>query len=111
MTDTTTGERGGAATPDIVIITGMSGAGRSTAAKTLEDLGWFVVDNLPPALLPTMLDLADPAAPGRTGRGVGDRRRAVAAVLHRPEVGDLIPRGPRGRSPRAVPRGVGPGAR
>ena len=44
--------------PDIVIITGMSGAGRSTAAKALEDLGWFVVDNLPPGLLPTMVDLA-----------------------------------------------------
>ena len=44
--------------PDIVIITGMSGAGRSTAAKSLEDLDWFVVDNLPPGLLPTMVDLA-----------------------------------------------------
>jgi UPF0042 nucleotide-binding protein len=44
--------------PDIVVITGMSGAGRSTAAKSLEDLGWFVVDNLPPGLLPTMADLA-----------------------------------------------------
>ena len=46
------------AVPDIVIITGMSGAGRSTAAKSLEDLDWFVADNLPPDLLPTMLDLA-----------------------------------------------------
>jgi UPF0042 nucleotide-binding protein len=45
--------------PDIVVITGMSGAGRSTAAKSLEDLGWFVVDNLPPGLLPTMVDLAE----------------------------------------------------
>jgi UPF0042 nucleotide-binding protein len=35
----------------------MSGAGRSTAAKCLEDLGWFVVDNLPPSLIPTMVDL------------------------------------------------------
>jgi len=43
---------------EIVVITGMSGAGRSTAAKSLEDLGWFVVDNLPPGLLPTMVDLA-----------------------------------------------------
>ncbi|RBM08206.1 RNase adapter RapZ [Streptomyces radicis] len=41
----------------MVIISGMSGAGRSTAAKCLEDLGWFVVDNLPPALIPTMVDL------------------------------------------------------
>lgn len=35
------------AIPELVIISGMSGAGRSTAAKCLEDLGWFVVDNLP----------------------------------------------------------------
>ncbi|MDT0265093.1 RNase adapter RapZ [Streptomyces sp. DSM 44915] len=46
-----------ATTPELVIISGMSGAGRSTAAKCLEDLGWFVVDNLPPALIPTMVDL------------------------------------------------------
>ena len=37
--------------PEIVIITGMSGAGRSTAAKSLEDLDWFVADNLPPGML------------------------------------------------------------
>jgi RNase adapter protein RapZ len=43
--------------PEIVIITGMSGAGRSTAAKSLEDLDWFVADNLPPAMIVTMLDL------------------------------------------------------
>ncbi len=43
--------------PELVIISGMSGAGRSTAAKCLEDLGWFVVDNLPPSLIPTMVDL------------------------------------------------------
>ncbi|WP_283132850.1 RNase adapter RapZ [Rhizohabitans arisaemae] len=45
-------------TPEFVIVTGMSGAGRSTAAKSLEDLDWFVVDNLPPGLLATMADLA-----------------------------------------------------
>ena len=45
------------AIPELVIISGMSGAGRSHAAKCLEDLGWFVVDNLPPALIPTMVDL------------------------------------------------------
>ncbi|WP_228083948.1 RNase adapter RapZ [Streptomyces profundus] len=56
----TTGPAGGeeaVTTPELVIISGMSGAGRSTAAKCLEDLGWFVVDNLPPALIPTMVDL------------------------------------------------------
>lgn len=36
---------------EVVLVTGMSGAGRSTAARALEDLGWFVVDNLPPRLL------------------------------------------------------------
>lgn len=35
----------------VVLVTGMSGAGRSTAAQALEDLGWFVIDNLPPALI------------------------------------------------------------
>jgi RNase adapter protein RapZ len=44
--------------PELVVISGMSGAGRSTAAKVLEDLGWFVVDNLPPSLIATMVDLA-----------------------------------------------------
>ena len=51
----------GAATkpaPDLVIISGMSGAGRSTAANALEDLGWFVIDNLPPALILPMVELA-----------------------------------------------------
>jgi UPF0042 nucleotide-binding protein len=44
--------------PELVVISGMSGAGRSSAAKVLEDLGWFVVDNLPPSLIATMVDLA-----------------------------------------------------
>jgi UPF0042 nucleotide-binding protein len=44
---------------ELTIVTGLSGAGRSTAAKYLEDLGWFVVDNLPPLLLPAMAALAE----------------------------------------------------
>lgn len=47
--------------PEILIITGMSGAGRSRAAATLEDLGWYVVDNLPPRLLSAMAGLMTPA--------------------------------------------------
>ena len=43
--------------PELVLITGMSSAGRSTVANVLEDLGWYVVDNLPPQLLPAMTDL------------------------------------------------------
>jgi UPF0042 nucleotide-binding protein len=41
----------------IVVVTGMSGAGRSSALRVLEDLGYFCVDNLPPALAPRLIDL------------------------------------------------------
>jgi UPF0042 nucleotide-binding protein len=41
---------------ELVLVTGMSGAGRSTAARALEDMGWFVVDNLPPVLLSDLVD-------------------------------------------------------
>lgn len=47
---------------DVTVITGLSGAGRSEAAKALEDLGWFVIDNLPPTLIRRFLTLA--LAPG-----------------------------------------------
>ena len=51
------GEPGPTAGIQVAIVSGLSGAGRSTAAKCLEDLGWFVVDNLPPELITTMVDL------------------------------------------------------
>ena len=41
---------------DVVLVTGMSGAGRSTATRALEDIGWFVVDNLPPTLMTNVVD-------------------------------------------------------
>jgi RNase adapter protein RapZ len=44
---------------ELVIVTGMTGAGRSTAAKELEDLGYFVVDNLPPTLVRDVVRLVD----------------------------------------------------
>jgi RNase adapter protein RapZ len=69
--------------PEIVIITGMSGAGRSTAAKSLEDLDWFVADNLPPDLLPTMVDLA------RRAKGAVPRIAVVVDVRSRPFSSDL----------------------
>ncbi len=46
--------------PEIIVVTGMSGAGRTRAANTLEDLGWYVVDNLPPRLLKPMVGLMSP---------------------------------------------------
>ncbi|QCW50634.1 RNase adapter RapZ [Nocardioides dongxiaopingii] len=57
---------------EVVVVTGMTGAGRSTAAKELEDLGYFVVDNLPPSLLPDVVRLVDQTQ-GRT--------QAVAVVV------------------------------
>src|ERR1035441_7363961 len=70
-------------TPEIVIITGLSGAGRSTAAKSLEDLDWFVADNLPPDLLPMMTDLARRAkdAVPRLAAVVDVRSRAFSTDL------------------------------
>src|SRR4030065_1954832 len=41
----------------LVVITGLSGAGKSHALKCFEDVGYFCIDNLPPALLPTFVDL------------------------------------------------------
>ena len=49
---------------EVIVIAGLSGAGRSQAANGLEDLGWFVIDNLPPALMFKVSQLA--AAPGST---------------------------------------------
>jgi len=52
--------------PGFTIITGLSGAGRSEAARCLEDIGYFVVDNLPPSLLSKMAELAGkPGGPGK----------------------------------------------
>ncbi len=44
---------------EFVVVTGMSGAGRSTAAAALEDVGWFVIDNLPAELILKMVEMAD----------------------------------------------------
>jgi UPF0042 nucleotide-binding protein len=86
--------------PELVIVTGMSGAGRSTAANVLEDLGWFVVDNLPPGLLPTLAELG-----GRT-QGNVQRIAAVVDVRSRSFFADLTAAitdlADRGNSPRIV---------
>lgn len=68
---------------DLVVVTGLSGAGRSTAAKCLEDLGWFVVDNLPPSLLATMVDL------GARSKGAVGRIAAVVDIRSRAFTSDL----------------------
>src|ERR1700712_2809503 len=47
---------------EVLIVTGMSGAGRSTVGNALEDLGWYVVDNLPPQMLRPLVDLGERAS-------------------------------------------------
>ena len=59
--------------PQLVVITGMSGAGRSLAGKALEDLGFFVIDNLPASLISHVVQQADLAGDPR-------RRRLAVAV-------------------------------
>jgi UPF0042 nucleotide-binding protein len=55
---------------EILVLTGMSGAGRSTVAHALEDLGWYVVDNLPPSLLPALVS-----------KGTGSDSKEYAVVV------------------------------
>ena len=81
---------------EVLIVTGMSGAGRSTVANALEDLGWYVVDNLPPQMLRPLVDLA--VHPGnqlpkmaavvdvRGGRLFADVRRIVDELRDRATV-------------------------
>lgn len=57
---------------EFVVITGLSGAGRSGAADVLEDLGWYVIDNLPPAFMPELAEL---------GRAPGSAVQRVALVV------------------------------
>lgn len=73
-----------AAHPEILIITGMSGAGRSRAASVLEDLNWFVVDNLPPLLLDPLV-----AMMLHSGSGV-QRLAAVVDVRSGKFFSDLV---------------------
>ena len=64
MSDTGPDPQDPVAAGEVVVVTGMTGAGRSTAAKELEDLGFYVIDNLPPSLLPDVVRLVD-ASRGR----------------------------------------------
>jgi RNase adapter protein RapZ len=81
---------------DVTIITGMSGAGRSAAADVLEDLGFFVIDNVPPALIPKVAELA--LTPGQRTRRYGlvvDVRSGFTVAELRTALDDLRGRGTR----------------
>jgi UPF0042 nucleotide-binding protein len=80
------------AAPDFTIITGLSGAGRSETAKSLEDVGYFVVDNLPPALIPKFAELVETTggphqvaivADARGGKFFGDLTNALEVLRKR----------------------------
>jgi len=63
---------------DFVIVTGLSGAGRTQFGNALEDLGWFVIDNLPSELIPKVAELArfQSASPAPVGLVVGSHSNA-----------------------------------
>ncbi|HEX4244303.1 MAG TPA: RNase adapter RapZ [Acidimicrobiales bacterium] len=69
---------------EYLVVTGMSGAGRSTAGATLEDLGWFVIDNMPSALISKVSELV---------RGAGTELEHVAFVVGRGggDIDEVIP--------------------
>ncbi len=69
---------------EYLVVTGMSGAGRSTAGATLEDLGWFVIDNMPSALIAKVSELVD---------GSGSEMERVAFVVGRGggDLDDVLP--------------------
>lgn len=78
------------ASNEVLVITGMSGAGRSTVAHSLEDLGWYVVDNLPPSMLPQLCELAAKTATAtavvidvRGRQFFDDLTRALAGLAER----------------------------
>lgn len=81
--DAAVGEQARASGMEVAVVSGLSGAGRSTAAKCLEDLGWFVVDNLPPELISTMVEL------GAQARGVITKVAVVMDVRSRAFTDDL----------------------
>jgi UPF0042 nucleotide-binding protein len=66
---------------EVVVVTGLSGAGKNSAGRVLEDLGWFVVDNLPPALLLPMVQLGARGDLRRFAAVVDARSRAFSSDL------------------------------
>lgn len=68
---------------DVVIVTGLSGSGKSTAINVLEDLGYYCIDNLPVVLMPRFLELCEASRESvpRVAMGVDIRERAFLAAL------------------------------
>jgi RNase adapter protein RapZ len=98
--ETATVDAAGRAQTDLVIVTGVSGGGRSTVARALENVGFYVVDNLPQALMLPMAELAHQAggAARQTAMVLDVRSRAFSADL----VGAVKALEERGFAPRVV---------
>ena len=81
---------------ELLIVTGMSGAGRSTVGNALEDLGWYVVDNLPPQMIKPLTELAEKAGGAlpkiaavvdvRGGKLFADAQEAVQSIRRKTKV-------------------------
>lgn len=86
MSDTTPHPALGGGATELTVVTGLSGSGISTAIHALEDLGWFCVDNIPPPLLPKLVELARDSqkrqrlAIGLDARGVTDALATVGLL-------------------------------
>ena len=76
--------------PDVLIVTGMSGAGRSTVSKVLEDMGYFVIDNLPPDLIAEVVRQSDVEDTDRTLAVVVDVRGGLLSSELRRPLRDLL---------------------
>lgn len=77
---------GGGLAPEairVVVVTGLSGAGKSTAIRALEDLGFFCVDNLPVTLLPHLLEICRAGGVGKVALGMDVRERGFLAASPR----------------------------
>ncbi len=79
--------------PELLLVTGMSGAGKTAATASLDDLGWFVVDNLPPSLLMELVDTVTERTPHRRIAVVADVRGGVFFGELRGALDELAARG------------------
>jgi UPF0042 nucleotide-binding protein len=79
--------------PELLVVTGMSGAGKTAATASLDDLGWFVVDNLPPSLLMELVDTVTERTDHRRIAVVADVRGGVFFRELRGALDELAARG------------------
>ncbi|MBW1761800.1 MAG: hypothetical protein JRJ64_09890 [Deltaproteobacteria bacterium] len=87
--------------PHVVVITGLSGAGRTSALRVLEDAGFFCVDNLPPGLAPDLLGLVS-----REAKSAARSPESAVPVVRSPESAVPVVRSPESAVPERVGLGI-----